>query len=34
MSILETINLGKIYGKKDVKVNALKDINLNIEKGE
>lgn len=34
MSILETINLGKIYGKKDVKVNALKNINLNIEKGE
>ncbi|MGX9758288.1 ABC transporter ATP-binding protein [Clostridioides difficile] len=34
MSILETINLGKTYGKKDVKVRALKGINLNIEKGE
>lgn len=34
MGILETINLGKTYGKKEVKVNALKDINLNIDKGE
>lgn len=34
MIILETVNLGKTYGKKEVKINALKDINLNIEKGE
>ncbi|MTM09234.1 ATP-binding cassette domain-containing protein [Turicibacter sanguinis] len=34
MGILETVNLGKTYGKKEVKINALKDINLNIEKGE
>ena len=29
MVILETINLGKIYGKKQTKVNALNDVNLN-----
>ncbi|WP_042275306.1 ABC transporter ATP-binding protein [[Clostridium] dakarense] len=34
MVILETINLGKIYGKKETAVNALKDVNLKINKGE
>ncbi|MCT4507719.1 MAG: ABC transporter ATP-binding protein [Tepidibacter sp.] len=34
MSILETINLSKIYGKKEVTVEALKDINISINKGE
>lgn len=34
MVILETINLGKIYGKKQIKVNALQDVNLKINKGE
>ncbi|MGL4797051.1 MAG: ABC transporter ATP-binding protein [Paraclostridium sp.] len=34
MSILETINLGKCYGKKEVKVDALKNINIEIDKGE
>ncbi|MGX4600710.1 ABC transporter ATP-binding protein [Faecalimicrobium sp. JNUCC 81] len=34
MVILETINLGKIYGKKETSVNALKDVNLKINKGE
>lgn len=34
MSILETINLGKSYGKKEVKVDALKHINIEINKGE
>ena len=34
MLILETINLGKIYGKKQIKVNALQDVNLKINKGE
>ena len=34
MSILETINLSKTYGIKENKVNALNDININIEKGE
>ncbi|GAA0865108.1 ABC transporter ATP-binding protein [Paraclostridium tenue] len=34
MSILETINLSKTYGSKENKVNALNDININIEKGE
>jgi putative ABC transport system ATP-binding protein len=34
MTILETINLSKIYGKKETAVRALKDANLNIEKGE
>ncbi len=34
MSILEIINLNKIYGKKDNKVEALKDINLSIEEGK
>lgn len=34
MIILETINLGKIYGKKETSVNALKDVNLKINKGE
>jgi putative ABC transport system ATP-binding protein len=34
MIILETINLGKIYGKKETSVNALKNANLKINKGE
>ncbi|WP_024621972.1 ABC transporter ATP-binding protein [Metaclostridioides mangenotii] len=34
MNILETINLSKIYGKKETAVRALKDANLNVEKGE
>ena len=34
MVILETINLGKIYGKKQTKVDALNDVNLKINKGE
>ncbi|WP_122639493.1 ABC transporter ATP-binding protein [Romboutsia sp. Marseille-P6047] len=34
MVILETINLGKIYGKKQTKVDALKYVNLKIDKGE
>lgn len=34
MVILETINLGKIYGKKETTVNALNNANLKINKGE
>lgn len=34
MNILEITNLNKVYGKKDNKVEALKDINLCIEKGK
>lgn len=34
MNILEITNLNKVYGKKDNKVEALKDINLGIEKGK
>ncbi|MDK2584394.1 ABC transporter ATP-binding protein [Romboutsia sedimentorum] len=34
MSILETVNLGKSYGKKDIKVDALKNIDIEINKGE
>ncbi len=34
MVILETINLGKIYGKKETAVHALNDANLKINKGE
>lgn len=33
-NILEIINLNKIYGKGENKVQALKDINLSIEKGK
>lgn len=33
-NILEIINLNKIYGKGESKVQALKDINLSIEKGK
>ena len=32
MSILETINLSKTYGNKESKVNALNNVNINIEK--
>jgi putative ABC transport system ATP-binding protein len=34
MYILESIDLSKTYGSKESKVNALTDININIEKGE
>ncbi|WP_434654623.1 ABC transporter ATP-binding protein [Thermoanaerobacterium thermosaccharolyticum] len=34
MVILKTINLNKVYGKGENKVHALKDININVEKGE
>jgi len=34
MKILETINLTKIYGKGEVKVNALNKANIQIEKGK
>ena len=34
MDILNTINLSKTYGKDENKVDALKDINLSIEKGK
>ncbi|GIM32571.1 ABC transporter ATP-binding protein [Paraclostridium bifermentans] len=34
MLILETINLSKTYGNKESKVNALNNVNINIEKGE
>ncbi|MDK2585983.1 ABC transporter ATP-binding protein [Romboutsia sedimentorum] len=34
MMILETINLGKIYGKKETTVNALKNTNLKVNKGQ
>ncbi|MCU9811831.1 ABC transporter ATP-binding protein [Paraclostridium sp. AKS81] len=33
-NILEITNLNKIYGKGDNKLQALKDINLSIEKGK
>lgn len=34
MEILKVENLGKVYGKGENKVEALKDINLSISKGE
>lgn len=34
MSILETVDLCKFYGKKDMKVDALKNVNIRIENGE
>ncbi|SCI85426.1 Macrolide export ATP-binding/permease protein MacB [uncultured Clostridium sp.] len=34
MNILDTINLSKTYGKGENKVEALKNINLSIEKGK
>lgn len=34
MSAINVINVNKTYGKKENKVDALKDINLTIEKGE
>lgn len=34
MVILKTKNLCKVYGNKDTKVEALKNINININKGE
>ena len=34
MNILEITNLNKVYGKNDNKVEALRDINLCIEKGK
>ena len=34
MPILDTITFGKIYGKKETSVHALKNANLKINKGE
>ncbi|CEN31378.1 ABC transporter ATP-binding protein [Paraclostridium sordellii] len=34
MVILETKNLCKVYGNKEIKVEALKNISININKGE
>lgn len=34
MSLIEIINLHKIYDKTKIPVHALRDINLKIEKGE
>ncbi|TZE79988.1 ABC transporter ATP-binding protein [Calorimonas adulescens] len=34
MVILKTINLNKVYGKGENKVHALKNINIEVEKGE
>ena len=34
MDILRTENLSKVYGIGDIKVNALKNLNLTIKKGE
>lgn len=34
MSILDIINLTKVYGKGENKVNALEDISVSIEKGK
>lgn len=34
MNILNTINLGKTYGKDENKLEALKNINLSFEKGK
>ncbi len=33
MKVVETVNLSKIYGKGNTKVDAIKDINLEIEQG-
>lgn len=34
MKVIEVKNLSKIYGKKENKVTAIKDINLSVDKGE
>ena len=34
MQVIETKNLGKVYGKSENKVVALDNINMNVEKGE
>lgn len=34
MKVIETKNLGKVYGKNENKVVALDNINMNVEKGE
>ena len=34
MTILETKNLKKIYGKGETEVHALDGVNLSVEKGE
>ncbi|WP_297522515.1 ABC transporter ATP-binding protein [uncultured Clostridium sp.] len=34
MNVLEVRNLSKVYGKGESRVDALKNINFNIEKGE
>ncbi|MGL4453162.1 MAG: ABC transporter ATP-binding protein [Sarcina sp.] len=34
MKVLEVKNLNKVYGKGEAKVEALKDVNFSVEKGE
>ena len=34
MSIIKTENLSKIYGKKENKVIALNNVNIEVKKGE
>lgn len=34
MKVLEVKNLNKVYGKGEARVDALKDINFSVEKGE
>lgn len=34
MKIIKTVKLGKTYGKKDNKVKALSNVNIDVEKGE
>ena len=34
MKVIEVKNLSKVYGKKENKVTAIKDINLSVDKGE
>lgn len=34
MAILETKNLNKVYGRGETAVHALRDVNLQVEKGE
>ena len=34
MKVVKTVNLSKTYGKGNTKVDAIKDINLEIREGE
>lgn len=34
MEIIRTENLNKVYGKKNTKVHAIKDVNISIKEGE